>query len=148
MWTLFTVDVNLLWKFWLFSISMEYRYNIGSLGAILLLGKRENLTWPWRQSLQGEFPFYFSFFLCFLFRTLHRCFVFFYEQITPTFCDAMAAFTSALNCALCEVSPKNQLPLGRPEKRILKTIEYSERNVLILFQLKRWNWITSTREHT
>ena len=30
-----------------------------------------------------------------------------FEQITPTFCNAMAAFTSALDCALCEVPPKN-----------------------------------------
>ena len=85
---------------------------IGSLGSVLLFGQRENQHWPGRQSLQGEgrkliqnCAFECCVFLYFVFScSVSICCVFPCLQITPTFCNAMATFTSALDCALCEVS--------------------------------------------
>ena len=85
---------------------------IGSLGSVLLFGQRENQHWPGRQSLQGEgrkliqnCVFECCVFLYFVFScSVSVCCVFPCLQITPTFCNAMATFTSALDCALCEVS--------------------------------------------
>ena len=145
MWTLFTVDVNLLWKFWLFSISMEYRYNTGSLGAILLLGKRENLTWPWRQSLQGEFPHcVFLFFLCFVF-LFCLCFVILYlsrslQLFAMPWLHSPPRWT--VLCVRCHLKTFN------PEQEYWKLQLIKVTQIFWYFCTSRWNWITLTLEHT
>ena len=123
----------------------EYRYYAGSVGAILLLGKRENITWPWRQSLQGEFPHcVFLFFLCFVF-LFCLCFVILYlsrslQLFAMPWLHSPPRWT--VLCVRCHLKTFN------PEQEYWKLQLIKVTQIFWYFCTSRWNWITLTLEHT